>query len=302
MKIGMGMKMGMRMKIGMGMGLVISAVLSSCAPVNILNTLTPSSSFDRTKNISFGSLERQTLDIYRTDRPKSGAPMLVFIHGGSWSEGNKDIYKFLAEGFTSSGYDVVVPNYRLYPVARYPDMIVDSAKAIAYMVKENPERNFVLMGHSAGGYNMLMTMLVPKYLRTENVSLCRKIVGGISLAAPTGIIPLSEEPYITIFPDRFTGLDAPLNNVNAPTPPIFLGNGAKDKTVYPQNAKALAQKITERGGVAKVKIYEDLNHIDMVKVISRLFDGGSTLKSDIIDFIDRLPNELDPQSVNGFCQ
>lgn len=276
-------------KISIGFGLIAGGILSACAPVNILNTITPSGSFEKTKNISYGDLDRQKLDLYKTDRPKDGAPLLVFIHGGSWSEGNKGLYKFLAEGFTASGYDIAVPNYRLFPEVRYPDMIVDTAKAISYIAKANPDRSIVLLGHSAGAYNMLMTVLEPKYLSAEGLSLCDTVVGAVSLAAPTGIIPLKEEPYITIFPDRFTAEDAPLNNVKGATPPLFFGHGAKDKTVYPQNSEALAEKIVMRGGSAEVKIYQDLNHTDLVKVISRLFDGGSNLKSDIVSFIDELP-------------
>jgi len=284
-------------KSTLGLSVLLSGIISACAPVNILNSITPSGSFEKSKDISYGELERQKLDIYRTDRPKENAPLLVFIHGGSWSEGSKDIYKFLAEGFTRSGYDVAVPNYRLYPEARYPDMIVDSAKAVAYIAKSNPDRDLVLLGHSAGAYNMLMTVLEPSYLKAEGLNICQRISGAVSLAAPTGIIPLKEEPYITIFPDRFTGSDAPLNNVKGPTPPVFFGHGAKDKTVYPQNSQALAEKINARGGVAEVKIYEDLNHTDVVRVISRLFDGGSDLKSDIVTFIDALP-----KSTRNKCQ
>lgn len=282
--------MSLRRRLSLSFACFTGVIVSACAPVNLLNTLTPSGSFEKTKNISYGALDRQTLDIYRSDRPKSGAPLLVFVHGGSWTDGSKDIYKFLAEGFTQSGFDVAVPNYRLYPDAKYPEMIVDTAKSVAYLAKTYPERSLVLMGHSAGAYNVLMTVLVPKYLQAENVSLCSKVAGVVSLAAPTGIIPLKEEPYITIFPDRFTGSDAPLNSVSAPTPPIFFGHGGKDKTVYPQNSEAVAQKIKARGGVAQVNIYDDLNHTDVVRVISRLFDGGSTLKSDIVSFIDGLPS------------
>jgi len=87
--------------------------LAACAPVKILNGITPSSSFEKTKDVSFGTGERDEMDIYRADTPKSGAPVLVFVHGGSWDSGSKDIYKFLAEGFTKSGYDIAVPNYTL---------------------------------------------------------------------------------------------------------------------------------------------------------------------------------------------
>lgn len=261
------------------------AALFACAPVKILNTITPSGGFEVMKNISFGDNPRQTLDIYQPKDPRANTPVLVFIHGGSWSEGSKDLYKFVGESFTSEGLTVVVPNYRLFPDMRFPDPVTDAAKAAAFTAKRYPGRPLVLMGHSAGAYNVLMTGMDAKYLAAEGVTLCDTVSGIISLSGPTGIIPLEKEPYITIFPDRFTGEDAPLGQPVRPAPPMFLMNGGKDTTVYPQNAEKLAEKISGQGGLAKAHIYPGLNHTDAVKVLSRYFDGDSTLKADIMTFI-----------------
>lgn len=269
---------------------------AACAPVTLLNTITPSGSFSKAEGISYGPLARQAMDIYKADSPKAGAPAIVFIHGGSWTEGSKDIYKFLAEGFTKDGYDVLVPNYRLYPETKYPGMINDSAMAIAFAAEQYPNRPLVVMGHSAGAYNMLMVMLEPKYAKAAKLDLCNRVAGAISLSGPTGIIPLDSEPYITIFPDRFTASDAPLNNVSSPAPPILFGHGLDDTTVYPQNSQALADKIKARGGSAVVKTYEGMNHTEAVQFLSRRFDGKADLKADIVSFVDGLPES------GNFCR
>lgn len=265
------------------------SMIASCAPVSILNGITPSSTFEKTKNESYGSAEYEILDIYRSDKPKEGAPVLVFVHGGSWDSGSKDIYKFLAEGFTRSGYDIVIPNYRLYPDAAFPNFIHDNANAVAYTEKAFPGRRIVLMGHSAGGYNVLMLALRDEYLKAAGVNRCEVIAGVVALAAPAGLVPLDSARLIEIFPDRFTGQDAVLNNVTGPTPPLFLGHGESDTTVNPQNAIRLAEKVVARGGVAEAKVYEGQSHIDVVKVLSRHFDDDTTLKADIVAFIDGLP-------------
>jgi len=283
------------LKLGIA-GLAGLAALMACAPVTILNGITPSSSFSKAQDVSYGPLSRQVMDIYKAEMPKLGAPALVFIHGGSWTEGSKDIYKFLAEGFTKDGYDVLVPNYRLYPEVKYPAMIEDTALAVAFAQKQYPGRPLVLMGHSAGAYNMLMMVLEPSYMKAAGGDLCKGVAGAISLSGPTGFIPLDSEPYITIFPDRFTKEDAPLNTVKGATPPIFFGHGLDDTTVYPQNSTALAEKITARGGVAEVKTYEGMNHIEAVQFLSRRFDGNASLKADIVRFIDSLPKS------GNFCR
>jgi len=283
------------LKFTAGLTATIIAV-AACAPVNVLNGITPSGSFSKDKNVSFGALPRQTMDVFIAQKPRENSPVIVFVHGGSWDSGNKDIYKFLAEGFTQNGFDVVVPNYRLYPEARYPEFIEDNALAVAQTAKRFPNRPIALMGHSAGGYNVLMLGLVPKYLEAAGVDRCAQIAGIAALSAPVGIVPLKEEPLITIFPDRFTKTDAPLNQVTGPVPQMFLANGQDDKTVYPDNSVALGKKITQRGGQAQVKIYPDMNHTDAVKVLSRHFDGDSELKADLVSFFDSLPK------TGGSCQ
>lgn len=275
-------------KIRTLLSFVSAAVLSACAPVNLLNAITPSSSFSKASDISYGELDRQKMDIYAPETPKAGAPVIVFVHGGSWDSGSKDIYKFFAEGFTAQGYTVAMPNYRLYPDARFPDMIVDTTKAIKAVADRFSDQSLVVMGHSAGGYNILMSVMDPQFADAESLEVCRRISGLVALAPPTGIIPLKEEPYITIFPDRFTGDDAPLNQVNGPLPPVMFVHGTDDKTVYPQNSEALAAKMTERGGIATVKLYPDLGHTDVIKVISRHFDDDAPIKSDILDFVEGL--------------
>ena len=273
--------------IALGVALVS---LVSCAPVNILNGITPSSTFDRTKNVSFGDGKRDKLDIYRSEKPKADAPVLMFVHGGSWDSGSKDIYKFLAEGFTKSGYDIVVPNYGIYPEAKYPDFLEDNARAVAFTAKTFPGRKMVLIGHSAGAYNVLMLGLRDEFLNKVDVDRCETISGIVSLAAPVGVVPLKNAPLTEIFPDRFTADDAVLSNVTGPAPAVFLGHGDKDTTVSPINASTLGEKILARGGTAKVEIYPGQSHSDVVKVLSRHFDGDATLKADIVNFIEALPS------------
>lgn len=276
--------------------LVAATALAACAPVSILNGITPSSTFDRTKNVSFGDGDRDELDIYRAEKPKANAPVLMFVHGGSWDSGSKGIYKFLAEGFTKSGYDIVVPNYRIYPNAKFPDFLEDNAKAVAFTAETFPSRNVVLIGHSAGAYNVLMLALRDEYLSQAGVDRCAVVSGVVGLAAPTGIVPLDSAPLTEIFPDRFTADDAVLNNVTGPAPAVFLGHGESDTTVYPKNSTALAEKITARGGSAQVEVYPSQSHTDIIKVLSRHFDGDATLKADIVSFIEGLPKD------GNFCR
>ena len=272
------------------------AAFAALAPVKFLNTITPSGSFKVEKNISYGEHARHKLDIYRAKKATPGAPVLVFVHGGGWRHGDKDMYKFLAQGFTQDGYDVVVPNYRLSPDAQYPDMLHDTAKAVAHAAKAYPERPLVLMGHSAGAYNVMMMGLDSQYLAAESTDMCARIAGIISLAGPTGEIKLKSPKYVKVFPNRFNGKDGAINNVTAPAPHIMIANGDADTQVATINATGLAERIEARGGAVTLKIYANHSHNDLVKFLSRYFDGDSVLKGDITAFISELPK------AGNFCR
>ncbi len=268
-----------------GLGLLVSLGLFACAPVQVLNTITPSGGFEKMSDVSFGDHPRLKLDVYRPKEADQNAPVVVFVHGGSWSDGSKNLYKFMGESLTSEGMIAVIPNYRLHPGIFFPDPIVDSAKAVAWAANEYPDRPLFIMGHSAGAYNILMTASDPQFLSAEGIDRCNRINGVISLSGPVGIVPLKEEPYITIFPDRFTKRDAPLNQTENPAPPLLLVHGVDDTTVYPQNAEQLGERLSSRGANVSVKIYDNMNHTDPVKFFSKYFDGDSTVEQDVYDFI-----------------
>jgi len=270
--------------------LIFLVGLVACNGAAVLNGITPSSSFDRTKSVSYGELARQTLDVYRAAELKSGTPVIVFIHGGSWSDGSKDIYKFVGDAFAKDGYDVVIPNYRLYPDASYPSVVIDTAKATQWAVEEF-NRPIVLIGHSAGGYNVLQTVFAPEISAQSGLQVCQSVAGVVALAAPTGAYELKEEPYITIFPERFLGDDAPLNRAKAggvKVPPILFIHGTDDTTVGPKNSEDLATAI---GTPDAVRLYPDRGHTDVIRLLSRHFDGDSTIKDDILTFLQDLPSQ-----------
>ena len=265
----------------------LAMLLVGCSAAGVLNGITPSGSFDRDKDIRYGDGSRQTMDLYRAATPRSDAPVIVFVHGGGWNAGDKSMYKFVAEGFTKDGYDVAVPNYRLWPDMTYPDMVVDTGLAVQYVARRFPGRSLVLIGHSAGAYNVLQTVVAPDI---SSFDVCTNVAGVVALAAPTGVYPVTDEPYISIFPeDRLTGQDGPANRTPDRAPPLFLVNGLADKTVRAANATVMADRYQALGLRAEAKTYADMSHIDAVRVLSRHFDGDSSLKSDILTFIETLP-------------
>lgn len=103
--------------------------------------------------------ERHLLDVYSPKKAApnvAGYPVVLFIHGGSWTSGSKNIYTFIGRRLAKQGVVAVIINYRLAPPVHVPEQAADCARALAWTVQNikqyggDPARVFV-MGHSAGG-------------------------------------------------------------------------------------------------------------------------------------------------------
>ena len=144
------------------------------------------------REVSYGAHAKQRLDYF----PASGnakAPLVVFIHGGGWSIGDK------RERFTKSskakfyndlGYSFASINYRLVPVTQPDGQAADVAKALAYLRNNSGDLGFdpdaiVLMGHSAGAHLAALVSSDGRYLDQA----------GFPLSAIKGTILLDSAAY-----------------------------------------------------------------------------------------------------------
>jgi acetyl esterase len=106
----------------------------------------------------YGEDPRQILDVYRPTK-RSGAPVVIFVHGGAYVGGNKDgpgeAYGNIAIWFARQGMLGINATYPLAPAAKWPS----GAKSVGGMVAwatanatrfgGDPNR-IILIGHSAG--------------------------------------------------------------------------------------------------------------------------------------------------------
>ncbi len=83
-------------------------------------------------------------------------PIVIFIHGGSWTSGDKDTYTFIGRRLAQQGYVAAIISYRLAPSVQVPAMADDCARAVLWVQQHAAEYGgdsgrIYLMGHSAGG-------------------------------------------------------------------------------------------------------------------------------------------------------
>jgi acetyl esterase/lipase len=129
------------------------------------------------KNLSYlihSNHNKHTLDVYIPEEEGS-FPVLLFVHGGSWYEGSKELYSQLGVHLSHKGFVAVVINYRLGAEAIYSEMAADCTAAVQWVAeaidwyKGNPHQIFIA-GHSAGGHLASLIMLNNKFLDEKFVT------------------------------------------------------------------------------------------------------------------------------------
>ncbi len=63
-------------------------------------------------DVHYGTHERHRMDIFIPEKPKSQKGFILFIHGGGWHDGDKEIHRADAEFFCNLGYICATMNYR----------------------------------------------------------------------------------------------------------------------------------------------------------------------------------------------
>ncbi len=229
---------------------------------------------------------RHVLDLYLPKDVKN-FPVVFFVHGGSWYEGEKRHGKAIARGLLKHGYGVVSPNYRLVanPFEQangieFPAFVEDAAAALAWTSKNiashggNPKQIF-LMGHSAGGHIASLLAADPSWLAKHDLKRADVIRGLVGISGAY-VIPKvdDEDPQLRsmalmmsyAFPqDGETREKAnPIGHVDFDTPPTLLLYAEREMFQLDKATVAMDRKLAEYGVLRQVKKIAERNHITIL--------------------------------------
>ena len=111
--------------------------------------------------LSYGPHERNTLDLWKADG-KTPHPLLIYIHGGGWTGGDKTQIqgRVNIESWLAKGVSVASIDYRYSTDAILPAPVYDAARALQFLRYKAQELNIdplhiALQGGSAGGCSAL---------------------------------------------------------------------------------------------------------------------------------------------------
>lgn len=138
-----------------------------------LHAVEPYAGINVVRDISYGHHERNVLDLFTPDKSLGAAPVLVFIHGGGFTGGNKSaplnpFYDNVMLWAGKHGMIGVNATYRLAPAHPWPSVQRDLGMVIQW-VKDHIEEyggnasQIFLMGHSAGAAHVAQYLGHPEF-------------------------------------------------------------------------------------------------------------------------------------------
>ncbi len=241
-------------------------------------------SYDLYANVSYGLGEREYLDIYIPEnaygRKKNGC--ILFIHGGSWSNGDKKEMASRCIEMAEKGYITATMNYTLFTPMNADtftvDVMLDEIGMALTEIKDFTERKGLNVtraatsGFSSGGHISLLY----SYTRAEQSPI--ELVFTANMVAPSD---LSYEIWGELCPvivSGLTGLNITLENVhsemakraiasvspvtyiNQKTMPSLFAYAGMDPIVSTGNADSVIERFEKAGAKYDLVFYPDSFH------------------------------------------
>jgi acetyl esterase/lipase len=298
---------------------IVFIVFCDCKTSSIGVTKTPTSIAPTQKeylDVPFATVSSaQKLDIYLPSTGNAPFPVLVWIHGGGWKNGDKKQFRttnMLSE-LLAHGYAVVAINYRLSGEAIFPAQIFD-VKASIRWIKANAatyafnSNKIGVWGSSAGGHLSALAGTSGGVAELEDMSLgnsnfTSKVQAAVDWFGPTDFLKMDSmasthgcAPFghnaanspesaligyqITKRPDLVAKAN-PITYISSDDPPFFIEHGLIDCTVSHEQSQLLYDKLLPvlGGQKLKLKFFEDTGHG------GGLFSNAATVM-EVIDFLD----------------
>src|ERR1700742_4800441 len=218
-------------------------------------------------SVRYGKEPAQLLDVWsRKDLPVRPAPVLIFVPGGAWVHGGRQLqgYALMAQ-LAEMGWVCLSVQYRVSPHHRWPSHITDVKTAIAWaranVDKFGGDRNFIAVaGCSAGGHLSALAGLtaIDPAMQTElppgsdpSVDAVVGIYGRYdwedrSTAERDQFVDFLERVVVKRRIDRHPEVfrDAsPVARITPDAPPFLVIHGSSDRVIPVEQARSFVERL-----------------------------------------------------------
>ncbi len=223
------------------------------------------------RDLRYGPCPDETLDLVV---PHTGAPLVVWFHGGYWRRLHKDDNTFVARGLLPHGVAVAIVNYGLSPALALEEIVAQARRSVAWLRANakahgaDPAR-MVVAGHSAGGHLAAMCAVDAPVASVVSLS-------GLHDLRPVATSYVNE--WLQLDQTRAAALSPTLLAPAAPTRVVAI-TGARETDAFKEQGREFADAWRAHGCDASYGETDD-NHFTLTE---RLVDANDPLTARIAE-------------------
>jgi acetyl esterase/lipase len=227
----------------------------------------------------------------------AGEPLLVVVHGGGWSSGDKEAYGVIARHLSRCGIAVANIDYPMGPRIRAKAQAAAVLAAVAWLQGKSVIYGYAgdrtsLLGHSAGAEIISLAVLDPQLTAVRRDVNIRGVVAmaglGYAPPQPDKVSSLPEDLnhfYHTAFGPQIDAWQRyDVARFAHAGPPAWLVIRGRDDTVAPQeDSAALAAALRRAGATVEYVEQPDRDHDTIAQ--GMVFIGDDPVRSRVESFV-----------------
>ena len=235
------------------------------------------------KDLSYGSSAAQKFDLYLPKASYSKCTaIVVYIHGGGWTGGDKDVYNNACKDTAKQDYAAMTMNYRMLGEgANLDDMLADITAAMEVAIAKAAEKGITLQraaftGASAGGHLAMMYAFKNQHSSPLEVAFCASQCGPSNFtdlrffedstntndfyAVVSGLIDqtVNKTTFNALMPELQAA--SPVHYITKDSPPTILAQGQKDFLVRYSQATDVYDAFYSVGAQCDLILYPNSDH------------------------------------------
>ncbi|HUC63044.1 MAG TPA: alpha/beta hydrolase [Alphaproteobacteria bacterium] len=218
-------------------------------------------------DLRYGDDPDETLDLFETSR--TGAPIVVFVHGGAWRNFTKHEVSFVAEGFVPAGAHVAILNFTNLPTVRLPRMVEQVRSGIAWVYRNARElggdpARIHLVAHSSGSHLSAMALITDWQARglPPDVVKSASLASGVYDLDP--VVLSARASYVKIDDAERAAL-SPIRHAARVPCPVLIAHAEGDTDEFQRQSRAFASALEGAGRLAGQLRVPGVNHFELME-------------------------------------
>ena len=241
------------------------------------------------EDIAYGEHPRHRLDIFPASGSDNGAPIVLFVHGGGFISGDKQVsppfYANVGRYFASHGMVGACMNYRLAPEGGWPAAAWDVEAAVAWLLDRgdlyggDPSR-LTVIGQSAGACHVATWLFDPKLQGGSQEKIAAAVLMSGFYQASEPLSP-GQKAYFgddaAAYPAR-----SPLTHARPIACPTLITCADHDPASLRRQSQALHAAISASPQLGRMAEFPGHNHVSPLMSLGSGDDAAGTLLREFI--------------------